>query len=579
MKPLTFLAGLIRFCPWSFTLSTTYALVVYTLLPIPAGLLTRAFFDTLSGATFGANVWTVIALIVAVQVGEHLADIGGAVSVSSLQFRGHALMQRNLFAGILRGYGRHGLPRPAAEAISRFRDDGRIIVNNALDAVCDLIGRSLFAIGAAVLMWRIDTTMTVVLFVPILLSALITEALSERIAAYSAASREATGRLTGFLGELVGAQLAVKVAGAVPHAVRRLEEMGEERRRVSVRDRVFVQVLESFNRNIAHIGTGVVLLLGARAIGAGTFTVGDFALFVVYLDQLTWLPTEISRLVGELKRVAVSMGRMHALVPGEPVSAIVAPAPVYLRGDPAALGPRPAREPLERLEVRGMACVSRGVIDVSFTVERGSFTVVTGRIGAGKSTLLEGLLGLLPVEGEIAWNGRTVEDPATFFVPPRSAYTPQVPRLFSQSLRENVLLGWEGDGLAAAIHAAALEQDVAVLEHGVDTLVGPRGVKLSGGQVQRAAAARMFVREAELLVLDDLSSALDVETETELWTRLFARRADVTCLVVSHRPVALRRADQILLMDAGRLVARGTHDELLAASPEMRRLLARSDGA
>jgi ABC-type multidrug transport system fused ATPase/permease subunit len=110
------------------------------------------------------------------------------------------------------------------------------------------------------------------------------------------------------------------------------------------------------------------------------------------------------------------------------------------------------------------------------------------------------------------------------------------------------------------------------MENGLDTLIGPRGVKLSGGQVQRAAAARMFIRGAELLVFDDLSSALDAETEGQLWSRLFARHRDVTCLVVSHRPLALRRADQILLIDGGRLVARGTLHELLTSSTDMREL-------
>jgi ATP-binding cassette subfamily B protein len=234
---------------------------------------------------------------------------------------------------------------------------------------------------------------------------------------------------------------------------------------------------------------------------------------------------------------------------------------------------------LAHLEVRGLTYDHdgdvRGIVDVSFELRRGSFTVITGRIGAGKSTLLDALLGLIPRDrGEIRWNGVVVDDPATFFVPPRSAYTPQVPRLFSETLRENLLLGRPDEPavLDAAIHSAVMELDVAALERGLDTLVGPRGVKLSGGQIQRAAAARMFVREAELLVFDDLSSALDAETEAELWSRLFERGRDVTCLVVSHRPVALRRADQILLMDAGRLVAHATLDELLVSSAEMRNL-------
>ena len=218
----------------------------------------------------------------------------------------------------------------------------------------------------------------------------------------------------------------------------------------------------------------------------------------------------------------------------------------------------PGGDPLERLDVVGLTCIhprsGRGVIDVSLSLERGSFTVVTGRIGSGKTTLLHAVLGLLPRDaGEIRWNGAPVDDPATFLVPPRAAFTPQVPRLFSETLRANLLLGRPADdeAVGAAVRAAVLEDDVAALDAGLDTIVGRRGVKLSGGQIQRAAAARMFLRNAELLVLDDLSSALDVATETELWRRLFARRGEVTCLVVSHSPIALANADRVIVLDNG----------------------------
>lgn len=578
MSPVRVLLYLISFSRAYFAVCVVFATIVYVFVPIPLGLAIAAFFDALSGEPAGLNAWTAIALLVAVQIAEAVSGPLLGNPWSALQQKSHVLMRRNLFAGVMRGYGRHGLPESVGQTLSRFRDDPEIIAD-ALDAVCDLIGRSFFAIVAAVVMWRIAPLITAALFVPLLLVSFVTEALGRRIMAYRAAAREATSRVTGFLGELLGAQLAIRVAGAASHAVARLDELGDARRRQAVRDTVFAELLDSFNLNLVHIGTGIVLLLGAQAIRDGRFTVGEFALFVVYLDQLGWYPAEIGRLISDLKRIDVSFGRMRAIVPGEAARELVAPAPVYLGRALPDVPPAPPRERLEQVDARGLTYLrSDGtgrVTDVSFTLARGSFTAITGRIGSGKTTLLQLLLGLLPLDGgQIRWNGRLIDDPATFFVPPRSGYAPQVPRLFSESVRENVLLGRSDDSVALriAIEAAVLEPDIAALERGLDTLVGPRGVKLSGGQVQRTAAARMFVRDPELLVLDDLSSALDAETEAELWRRLFARGRAVTCLVVSHRPTVLRRADQILVMDEGRLGARGTLEELLTSSDAMRML-------
>ncbi|MEZ5227607.1 MAG: ATP-binding cassette domain-containing protein [Acidimicrobiales bacterium] len=186
-------------------------------------------------------------------------------------------------------------------------------------------------------------------------------------------------------------------------------------------------------------------------------------------------------------------------------------------------------------------------------IERGSFTVLTGQVGAGKSTLLRALLGLAwhaEVEGEIQWNGRLVEDPGAFFVPPNAAFLSQVPQLVSDSVAENVSLGpVDAASLDVALARAAIAPDIAELPDGVDTLIGPRGLRLSGGQRQRLATARALVHSPELVVLDDLSSALDVETELALWTNL--ADAGMTVLAVSHRAVAFDRADQILRLDRG----------------------------
>ncbi|HEX6121787.1 MAG TPA: ABC transporter ATP-binding protein [Ktedonobacterales bacterium] len=358
--------------------------------------------------------------------------------------------------------------------------------------------------------------------------------------------------------------------------------LSETRRALMLRDRVLTQALDSIFANSVSVGTGLVLLLAAADMRAGTFTLGDFALFVAYLDFVAEFTEFLGRFLAHLKQTGVSFERLASLVRGTSPAILVAHEPLALRGPLPAPLAAPSRAPTDRLatlEARELtyryAEHGRGIEGINLRVARGEFVVVTGRVGAGKTTLLRVLLGLVPTEaGAVLWNGAPVADPAAFFVPPRSAYTPQAPRLFSASLRENILLGLpdDDDQLAAALHAAALEEDVAALEQGLETEIGARGVRLSGGQAQRAAAARMFARGPELLVIDDLSSALDVETERRLWERLFARDGEVTCLAVSHRRAALQRADRILVLRDGQLEAEGTLPDQLERSAEMRRL-------
>ena len=347
-----------------------------------------------------------------------------------------------------------------------------------------------------------------------------------------------------------------------------------------VRDKLLTAILESVFWNTLSIGTALILILASDNIGRpGGLTVGEFALFVFFLDYVTDAGWFIGMFVARFKQAGVSFERMLDLMQTDDPYVLVGKGDLHLTGDMPDFNTPAADAHLDELDIAGLSFrypgTDNGIEDINLTLERGSFTVVTGKIGSGKTTLLRSILGLVDVDsGEVRWNGAMVSEPDDFFVPPRSAYTPQVPKLFSMSLRENLLLGRdEIDGeLDEAIRAAALDRDVDHMPDGLETLVGPLGMRLSGGQVQRTAAARMFVRNPELLVFDDLSSALDVDTEKTLWERLFAEHAESTALVVSHRRPALQRADQIIVLDEGRVVAKGKLKELLETSPEFRDL-------
>src|SRR3954454_6165881 len=371
---------LIRFTSGYFWPCVAFATVLYCVVPMTLGLATREFFTSLS--------WTALAVIVTVQVVEVLTDLVVSRAWSGFSYKTHTLLQRNLLAGILRGFGRHGLPVPPGDALARFREDPPSITMGSMDGVCDLIGRALFGMIAAVVMWNVDPVMTLAAFAPVVAAALVSDALGTKSSRYGAAALDSTTTLSRFLGELVNAQLAVRVAGAESRVIGHLTEIGEQRRRLSLRDRVFGETLNSMNYHLVHISTGAVLLLGASRIRTGTFTIGDFAMFVVFLDQLQFLPAEIGRVITELKRTDVSIKRMNALMPGDPPENVVAPAPVYLKTalppvdppppstpPPPPVAPPPPREPLRRLEVRSLTSIhrasGRGVHDVSFTLERG----------------------------------------------------------------------------------------------------------------------------------------------------------------------------------------------------------------
>lgn len=573
MNPITAVWRLARFRPGLYVVSHLFYLG-YTLSLAFSGLILRAFFDRLAAEP---GALTILALV-GLQLGNSalaMIGLGGANLLDFVPFRHacRALFFHNIFARILERPGAQPLPSGASVGgvLNTFRDDTEEIFYFDTE-LGDLFGFGLTTVVAVVAMVQVSVPITLSVFAPLLAIVLITQRLQKRVERYREASRTTSSAVAGAIGDIFGAVQAIQVNNAEERVLAHFRKLNAARRQAVVRDRLLMQLIDALADNTTVIGTALVLIFSAREIQAGYFTVGDFALFVAYIWPITILLQNIANQITLYQQSRVAIGRLQHLMQNAPPQQLLALHPIDLRGPlptvPAVV--RTATDSLQRLEVRGLTyhypqTAAAGIRDISFQLTAGTLTVITGEIGAGKTTLLRVLLGLLPKDGgQILWNGEPVADPAGLFVPPRVSYTPQTPRLFSESLRDNILLGLPEDPtqVKAALEQAIFTPDLATMPMGLETEIGPRGMRLSGGQVQRTAAARMFVRQPALLVFDDLSSALDVETERLLWTQLFATEQKPTCLVVSHRRAVLERADQILVMKAGQIEQRGTFAEL-----------------
>jgi ATP-binding cassette subfamily B protein len=531
--------------------------------PVAVGWMVKVILDRLTNDST-ATPWMLLGVLAGIEIGRWLLFAVAAVQWHGMWLGWLTLPRQNMLRSLTSGDGPvdDRLPGSPGEAVSRFRDDTED-VGMVLDVWLDISGSLLSALIAFVVIASIDVTAAIAVVVPVGIALAIALAFGPRLRRWREQSREAAGVVTGFIGDTFGSVLAVKTAGAESATTAQFARHNSHRANLALRDQVGSEFVRSLGYGTAEVAVGVVLLFVASAISSGDLTAGDVALFASYVTVIAGLAKWSGRVATFHLQADVSAKRLARLTADRSHAAVVTHGDMHLRhgppplsGEAAPPAPLPA---LVELRTRSLTArygsAQRGIAGVDLEVRAGELVVVTGAVGSGKTTLLRALLGLAATQdGTVEWNGRVV-DPALQLVPPAVAYIPQVPRLFSEALADTVLLGLDPMHLRDALWQACMEDDVSRMHDGVSTVVGPKGVRLSGGQIQRTGAARAFVRRPQLLVVDDLSSALDVETEQLLWQRFRENPSGVvgTALVVSHREHVLDLADRVVVIDNGRI--------------------------
>jgi ABC-type multidrug transport system fused ATPase/permease subunit len=371
----------------------------------------------------------------------------------------------------------------------------------------------------------------------------------ERSARATVAARAAFATV---LVSTLSAARTVKLAGATRSVlahVARLDAVRSERQRREIVTQVWARSTPSLTSGLLPIGAWALYLAGELSAGATLVVVST-------LGAARWFSWTTASLVSQLPSARVWTRRTVAMagvpaysapVPGVDLSAGTAPAP-----------PVAPRHPLRRLELIGFTAVHDdgrvGARDVDLTVERGQLVLVVGPVGGGKSSLLRALAGIVHHTGALRWNGQLVTEPELFLRPNQVGYVGQLPRVLSGTIADNISLGHEVDA-RSAVSTAQLERDLADAGAGLELLIGHKGTRLSGGQLQRLALARALAPRTELLIADDVSSALDVTTELDLWRAL--RAHGVTVVGSTSKRAALIQADQVLVLIDGRPAAVG----------------------
>lgn len=323
--------------------------------------------------------------------------------------------------------------------------------------------------------------------------------------------------------------------------------------------------LQSFFNPFIHVLSNIsymlLLFFGAKEVMSGTMLLGDFIAFNAYLGLMMWPARALGMVIVFMQRGAASMDRLTNIFKTEPE--------IVDREGAIELDEIKGNIEFKNVSFKYAPELPYALKDISFKIEPGKTLAILGRTGSGKSSIVNVLLRLYDInEGEILVDGHEVKDVTLNSLRENISYVPQDDFLFSKTVKENIEFHYEheldDEMIEKYAKIAGVYDDIIEFKDGFDTILGERGVTLSGGQKQRVSIARALAKEKNVLIMDDSLSAVDTQTEEEILKNLNTDEADVSKIIISHRVSTIKDADEILFIEDGAIVERGTHDELVS---------------
>lgn len=558
--------------PWVFTLSTIGS-VLFGLLTVADAwvlgwstdhVLTPAFED---GEIGGSMLLAVFALFLGVAllraVGIVARRLGAGIMQYRMQAHSRRAVTRQYLSLPMEWHQRH----PTGELLSNANSD----VEAAWGPIAPLpmaVGTVAMMVIAVAQMFVADVVLAVVgllVFPAVIVANLAYQRLASPL---MTRAQELRAEVSEIAHESFDGAMVVKTLGREAEETERFAAKVRDLREVNIRAGRIRAAFDPTLAALPNLGVLVVLAVGVSRVLDGSTVAGDVVTVAYLLTIVSFPIRSIGWLLGEFPRSVVGFRRVSRVLEatGEmPYGEQAAPPP-------SARGARLQVEHLAYSYVPGQALLE----DVDFTVEPGRTVAVVGATASGKSTLTALLLRLVdPDRGRVLLDGTDLRDLGHGELAEIAAVVPQTAFLFDDDVRGNVTLGADvsDEEVWAALRAAQADGFVAALAHGLDTRLGERGTSLSGGQRQRISLARALVRRPRLLVLDDATSAVDPEVEARILSALRDGETDATLVVVAYRKATIALADEVVHLEGGRVVDRGTHAELLARSASYARLV------